>query len=242
MKIVLMYHDVVSMSHPKSGFPKVGALQYTLDSRAFSEQVSKYSKGKIVFSFDDGGDSFYNEIAPILEQNNQKGIFFISTQYIDTSHFLTKDRIKDLDVRGHIIASHSHTHPAKISSLSREECLKEWKESKQILESIVGHEVTAGSIPGGAVSNMVIDCMIDVGYKDIYTSEPTTKVRCYRGAKIIGRYGITRNMNNRNISELVNSKCYRNKLLLKYHVFRFAKIVLGSQYNRIKQFLLRILG
>lgn len=240
MKIVLMYHDVISDAFPKSGFQKVGALQYTLDSRTFSEQVSKCLKGNTIFSFDDGGDSFYNEIAPVLEQNNQKGIFFISTQYIDTPHFLTKGQIKELDESGHVIASHSHTHPAKISSLSREECLKEWKESKQILESIVGHEVTAGSIPGGAVSNMVIDCMIDVGYKDIYTSEPTTKVRCYRGAQIIGRYGITRYMNNRTISRLINSKYYRNKLLVKYHVLRYAKIVMGTQYNNIKQLFLKI--
>ena len=79
-KIVLMYHDVVNELHPKSGFQKVGALQYTLNSRVFFEQVTRFNGDYIVFSFDDGGESFYTVIAPILEHNNQKGIFFISSK------------------------------------------------------------------------------------------------------------------------------------------------------------------
>lgn len=240
MKIVLMYHDVVNALHPKSGFQKIGALQYTLDSSVFSEHVTNYSKDNVVFSFDDGGDSFYNEIAPILEHHNQKGIFFISTQYVDTPYFLTKAQIKELDVRGHLIASHSHTHPKVISELSYDEIVKEWKQSKSILEGIVGHEVTVASVPGGAVSKEVIKAAAEAGYKTLYTSEPTTEVRTEFGIEVIGRYTVSRDTTTEALDKIVNDPNYRGALHKRYKRLLLAKILLGSNYNRLKQHILKL--
>ena len=240
MKIVLMYHDVVNALHPKSGFQKVGALQYTLDSRIFSEQVSNFSKEDVIFSFDDGGDSFYTEIANVLEHNNKCGIFFISTRYIDTPYFLTKAQIKELDERGHLIASHSHTHPKIISDLSYDEIVNEWKQSKSILEDIVGHEVTVASVPGGAVSKDVIRAAAEAGYKTLYTSEPTTEIRTEFGIKVVGRYTVSKDTTIELLDKIVNDSNYRNTLQKRYKHLLFAKRLLGPNYNRLKQLILKL--
>lgn len=240
MKIVLMYHDVVNARHPKSGFQKVGALQYTIDSRVFSEQVSEFCTKNVVFSFDDGGDSFYNEIAPVLEYKEQNGIFFISTKYIDTPYFLTKTQIKELDERGHVIASHSHTHPGVISGLSYNEIVKEWKLSKRILEEIVGHTVTVASVPGGAVSNDVIRAAAEAGYKTLYTSEPTTEIRNEFGVEVIGRYTVSRDTTIEILDKIVNDPYYRASLQKRYKRLLLAKRLLGSNYNRLKQLVLNL--
>lgn len=240
MKIVLMYHDVVNALHPKSGFQKVGALQYTLDSKAFSEQVTKCSMDYVVFSFDDGGDSFYTEIANVLEHNNQSGLFFISTQYIDTPYFLTKSQVKELDKRGHIIASHSHTHPRVISELPYNEIVSEWKLSKSILEEIVGHEVTAASVPGGAVSKDVIKAAAEAGYKTLYTSEPTTEVRSEFGVEVIGRYTVSKDTTIEIVNRIVNDSDYRAGLQKRYKRLLLVKKLLGSNYNRLKQLILKL--
>lgn len=239
--LVLMYHDIVSNKYPTSGFKKVGTMQYTLSEERFETEVRSTKDDNVIYSFDDGGSSFYTIIADILETYGKKGIFFISTKYIDTPNFLTKEQIIELENRGHLIASHSHSHPTKISALTIEECINEWKESKQILESIVNHEITCGAVPGGAVSYMVYDCMIEVGYKTIYTSEPTTVIKQYKGSQIIGRFGITRKMTTDTLKKLITSVNYRRKLLLKYRILNLAKSVLGSNYNKLKQLIIRIM-
>ena len=241
-KIVLMYHDVVNELHPKSGFQKVGALQYTLNSRVFFEQVTRFNGDYIVFSFDDGGESFYTVIAPILEHNNQKGIFFISSKYIGTEYFLTKEQIKELDKRGHLIASHSHTHPLIISELSYNEIVNEWKTSKTLLEEIVGHEVTVASVPGGAVSKDVIKAAAEVGIKTLYTSEPTTEVRIEYGIEVIGRFTVSKDITMEFFDKIVSDKNYRVQLQKRYKRLLLVKKFLGSNYNRFKQLVLKLRG
>ena len=112
--------------------------------------VIKNDKGEelvcdVLFTFDDGGISFLTIIAPILEKYNQKGIFFISTQYIDTPLFLTKKQIKELRERGHIIGSHSHSHPQNISELANSDLLEEYKneifKEKARKINTLGHDI-----------------------------------------------------------------------------------------------------
>lgn len=236
-----MYHDVLNEQFPYSGFQKVGALQYTIDSKILDLQL-KLAEGmdNVQFTFDDGGESFYNVIAKLLENNNRRGIFFISTSYIGSEYFLSKEQIRELDRRGHIIASHSHTHPNKISSLSKEECLYEWKQSKSVLEDILGHNVNVASVPGGAVSDMVIDCMIEAGFHTIYTSEPTQKIVRKGCASICGRYGIKKDTTIANFKKILSNPSYRQKMLVHYYFLKSAKQILGSHYNNIKQTILRI--
>lgn len=240
-RITLMYHDVLNSLYPKSGFQKVGALQYAIESRTLDEHLN-FATGvdNVQFSFDDGGSSFYDVIAPMLEHYKRKGIFYIATSYIGTEFFMTEDQIRELDRRGHVIASHSHSHPKKISELSREECLKEWRTSKHILEEIVGHDITVASVPGGAVSDMVIDCMIEAGYRTIYTSEPTTVVAEKNGAKIYGRFGVKKETSFELYKQILTNPKHRKKMLQHHNMLGFAKRIFGSHYNEIKQIILKI--
>lgn len=241
VRITLMYHDVLNDTCQKSGFQKVGAIQYAINSSTLESHL-KFAEGKdnIQFSFDDGGCSFYTVIADMLEHFGRRGIFYISTSYIGKDYFMNEEQVKDLDRRGHIIASHSHSHPTKISALTKEQCLEEWVVSKSILERIVGHEVSVASVPGGAVSDMVLDCMIEAGYKTIYTSEPTTKVVNRNGASIIGRYGIKKSTSMVLYKEILTNPKRRRKMLRHHNMLAVAKHLFGSRYNNIKQLVLKI--
>lgn len=236
-----MYHDVLNDLYPKSGFQKAGAIQYAIDSRTFESHL-RFAKNRdnVQFSFDDGGSSFYNVIAEMLERYGRRGIFYITTSYIGLEYFITEEQIKELDRRGHIIASHSHTHPKKISALRETDCLEEWVHSKKILKQILGHEVEVASVPGGAVSKMVIDCMIDAGYTEIYTSEPTTEIVENRGAKIYGRYGVKKATTIDMYKAILTDPGTRKKMLRHHKMLDIAKKTLGPQYNNLKQFVLRL--
>ena len=239
-QIILMFHDVLDKKFTHSGFDKPGALQYTIDAQRFEELVKfcVESSADVVFSFDDGGSSFYNVIAPILEKYGQRGVFFISTGYIGTDRFLTREQIKELHAKGHIIASHSDSHPRDISKLSFDEIVLEWSKSKDILEDIVGEEIKQASIPGGAISTNVLKGLKKSGYDVVYTSIPTNKTDSFEGISVIGRYTITNHSDIVYLKKLLYNSSYRRKLIIKYKFLRLLKSILGSNYNKLKQAIL----
>ena len=234
MKVVLMYHDIVTREDTSSGFQNENAFQYKVEESAFEEQV-KALKGKdVVFTFDDGGVSFYTKAAPILEKYGLRGVFFISTKYIDTPGFLTSGQVKELADRGHIVGSHSHTHPEIFTKLSEMEIRDEWVKSYEILNKILGNGDLTLSIPNGYASKIIMEEAINAGYTDIYTSEPTTKVRLFRNHKVIGRYVVHDGMGTQDVLCIVDSNGTRLKMALKWRLLNIVKGVLGSSYETVK--------
>lgn len=235
MSVVLMYHDIVGASDKSSGFQNESAFQYKVEASAFEEHVKALQGKDVVFTFDDGGESFYTKAAPILEKHGFKGVFFISTKYIGTEGFLTVEQLKSLAERGHIVGSHSHTHPDDFTKLTREEIHKEWEQSFEILKSILGNNPFSASIPNGCASKMVLEEAVDCGFTDIYTSQPTTKIHSFQKQNIIGRYVVHDNMTTQDVLKIATSKICRLKLSIKWNVLIVIKKVLGPSYKAIKQ-------
>lgn len=237
--IVLMYHDIVETNDKTSGFQNESAFQYKVEEHIFEEQVKALQGKDVVFTFDDGGVSFYTKAAPILEKYGRKGLFFISTKYIGTPGFLTTDQVKELSGRGHVIGSHSHTHPEIFTKLSKEETRGEWQKSEEILTGILGDKTLALSIPNGYASKVIMEEAIKCGYTDIYTSQPTTKIQQYKNHNVIGRYVVHNGMSTRDVLRIVESKGIRQKMALKWHLLNVVKSVLGSSYDKVKAKVLR---
>src|SRR5205823_11855730 len=100
-----------------------------------------------LLTFDDGGASAITTIAPMLEEFGWRGHFFITTDYIDAPGFLTREQIRELHRRGHVIGSHSCSHRGRMSSQPAERLVREWGISKEILSGLLGEEVTTGAVP-----------------------------------------------------------------------------------------------
>ena len=106
----------------------------------------------VVLTFDDGGSSAL-AAATALEARSWRGVFFVTTSKIGTSGFLSDTDIKALADRGHVIGSHSHSHPTYMGRLSRAQIEQEWRESRAALGDILGslptrHRFRAASSPG----------------------------------------------------------------------------------------------
>ena len=237
--VVLMYHDIVTDDDKSSGFQNESAFQYKVEKAAFEEQVKALQGKDVVFTFDDGGESFYTVAAPILEKYAFKGVFFISTNYIGTPGFLTREQVIALAARGHIIGSHSHTHPHNFTILTREEMRKEWQESFDILKDLLGSNQISVSIPNGYSSKMVLKEAVQCGYTEIYTSQPTTKIKLFQKHNVIGRYVVHDNITTHDILNIATSKGCRMKLALKWHLLNLVKMVLGGAYDRVKAIIIR---
>ena len=245
-KIVLMYHDVYDNDPNTSGFIRPSMGQYKINCDIFEKQVhrikeyiTEHRNIQVVFSFDDGGCSFYSIIAPILENYGFRGLFFICPNYINQKGFLTSDQIIELEHNGHIIGSHSYTHPDNITVLSYQDEEMEWRNSLLKLEEILGHKVNSISIPNGYFEKRTLSILKEMNISEVYTSEPITKVKRYGNISVVGRFVVHSTVTNKEVVKLLSSRTKRFFLQSRWLLLKIPKKLLGKNYNKIKQFILR---
>lgn len=238
-RINLMYHDIVTNSDETSGFQNQSAFQYKVLDKDFEEQVRQLTENDVIFTFDDGGESFLTIAAPILEKYGHRGVFFITTQYLGNPGFLTERQVLELYSRGHVLGSHTHTHPVNISKESKKEIEDEWRTSIKILSEIIGQPVHVASIPNGNGSKMVYECARKAGITDIYTSIPTTTQIVSNGLTVWGRYVIHNNTSLTDVNRIVSDKRYRDKEYCKWFFLSLVKKSLGPFYKTIKKVIVK---
>lgn len=255
--LVSMYHDVYRNSPNESGFAGVGADRYKYNVNDFKNHIDAIANSVVsnpilvtqidnhrdktpyMITFDDGGESFYSQIRPILEELKWKAHFFVATNYIGTNGFLTKEQIKELDKQGHVIGVHSASHPPNISSLSFPEIKSEWQRSIDVLSEILGKPITVASVPGGYYSLNVAKAAYECGIKYLMTSEPIRKVNYYKDMLIIGRYTMFNYKTEEFASAIArNQSNILIKEIMYWNTKKIAKKVLGSTYTQLKDFIL----
>jgi peptidoglycan/xylan/chitin deacetylase (PgdA/CDA1 family) len=167
----------------------------------------------------------------MLECHGWRGSFFITTDRIDTSAFVTRDQIKELHLRGHVIGTHSCSHPRKISECSKEELLDEWQRSLAVLAEIIGESVTVVSVPGGFYSRQIAEAAAESGVKILFTSEPVQRIVFVDGCAVVGRFSVKRGMGPAVPAEFVRGKWLRRFRQYAYwNVKKAAKAVGGPIY------------
>lgn len=213
-----MYHDICD-SPDASGFSGKDAALYKLTTAAFRGQMTSIAEsglrrpavvmnggedGDMLFiTFDDGGLSAIYA-AEILEDHGWRGHFFVTTGRISTDSFLGKREIAELHRNGHIVGSHSHSHPLRMASLDRSEIFKEWQTSVRELEDITGDKVKVASVPGGLYSREVAECADENGIEFLFTSEPTMAVKRVGNCAILGRYAVQNSTHLREVESAAN--------------------------------------
>ena len=249
----IMYHDVVENGDfESSGFPGEGAHVYKLRCEDFARHldaiaaegrqvgtVRDLKPSPVLLTFDDGGVSFHHPIAGLLEQRGWRGHFFITTDRIGTPGFLSEAELRDLHRRGHVIGSHSCTHPTRMAALSRIELDREWSDSIARLSAILEDPVRTASVPGGYYSRQVAAAAAAAGIDVLFTSEPTSRGAVVDGCVVLGRYVVQRGMEPRWSAGFAAGRpaeCWRQSTLWKAK--RVAKTLGGSGYLKLRQAIL----
>ena len=209
--VTLLYHDVVKPgASGSSGFCSADASIYKLSTEQFSQhldaidttgnlprstitdvlqQPSAPHHVPVFLTFDDGGASAA-ETADLLDRRGWKGHFFIPTDFIGSAGFVTATAIRDLHARGHVIGSHSCSHPSRISALANSELQREWRQSVQLLQDIVGATVQVASVPGGFYSARVAEFAYQAGVRVLFNSEPVVRSLRVSDCLVLGRFGL----------------------------------------------------
>jgi len=144
----------------------------------------------LLLTFDDGALSSYTCVAGELEKRGWRGHFFVTTDWIGRPGFMNADQIRSLHARGHVIGSHSCSHPARMSKLSWSELLREWKVSCAVLSEILQEPVVTASVADGYYSRKVGQAAAQAGIQVLFTSEPSSRTEQVDGCLILGRYAI----------------------------------------------------
>jgi peptidoglycan/xylan/chitin deacetylase (PgdA/CDA1 family) len=209
--LALLYHDIYATHPSESGFPGPAAARYKLSVLEFERQFDLLMRAMrwvdgvgalpqpvsgdglpIHITVDDGGIACLRQLADRLEIAGLRGHCFITTGYIGQRGFLGKQEIRELHARGHVIGSHSVSHPSRFATLSYNAMLEEWMASRRTLQDITGAEISTASVPGGFYTRRVAVTASQAGLRQLFTSEPETGVRRVRDCEVIGRYAIRR--------------------------------------------------
>ena len=253
----LMYHDVIGPGGDDSGFRGKDAGRYKTGGDPFFrhlhalaaalgraptllEDTSPFEQPcqAWALTFDDGGIGALRA-ADMMDLFDWRGHFFVATDYIGSNFFLNREQIRDLRARGHVVGSHSCSHPKRMADLSPSELMYEWQESVSALEDILGEKVTTASVPGGYYSTAVARAADRAGIRFLFTSEATSRLRIVDRCVVLGRFAIRAGTSAGRAVEFATGdrwRCGLERLTMKLK--KAARGLGGSGYEKMRTVIL----
>jgi peptidoglycan/xylan/chitin deacetylase (PgdA/CDA1 family) len=252
--IALLYHDVIENGRFRdSGFQGADADIYKLDLQEFRHHVSAIAEGwggapakateldpvrdwHLLLTLDDGGASAAGPVAALFAEVGWSAHFLVTTDYIGTPGFLSKDQIRALRAQGHVIGSHSCSHPSRMSSCSLEQLRQEWSQSCNVLSDVLEERIVVASVPGGFYSRRIAEAAGDAGIRVLFNSEPVVKPEVINGCMVIGRFGVQQGVS----PEWVRSVTAREwmprlKRSVHWNLKKVVKSVGGEHWLRLRR-------
>jgi peptidoglycan/xylan/chitin deacetylase (PgdA/CDA1 family) len=255
----LLFHDVVPAGQwESSGFQGADADVYKLDGVAFREHLMAIRENldrppatgpellagvsparPVLLTFDDGGVSAATHVADLLDELGWKAHFLVTAGRIGAPGFLDRAQIQELRRRGHILGSHSYTHPTRMAHCSVAELDDEWRRSVRSLTEILGEPIEVASVPGGYYSRRVAVSAARAGIRLLFNSEPVTHAQTVDGCLVLGRYTVKRGQEARRSAAIVaGDRQLQMQEYLFWNAKKLAKAVLGRAWLRARVMLL----
>lgn len=142
-----------------------------------------FAKKRILLTFDDGYDDLYTELLPLATEYHLKPLVFLvanrsyatnvwdHTRGLRQRNLLTVEQIREMQRHGVVFGSHTVTHPW-LPDTTDDDLRCEVRDSKHVLEDILGTEVTSFAYPFGGVDQRVRGAVAEAGYQMAFTARP----------------------------------------------------------------------
>ena len=186
LKLLILYYHSIPKKYIDNFTWQLEKLN-SFGTVVLPDSVNKTSKKRRYYSitFDDGLKSVLENAAPIIKQLNIPYTIFFPTAYIGkypkwdivgdpvdtTEEIIDEYEIISLIGKNIKIGSHSVNH-VNMTKISCEQRYKEFNESKQFLNNLIGDKVNFFSFPYGAYDDETLKIAREIGYKFIFTSDP----------------------------------------------------------------------
>jgi peptidoglycan/xylan/chitin deacetylase (PgdA/CDA1 family) len=185
---ILLYHEVTDFPEREKKIRKMSPADSLLTER-FEEQMAYFSDRpdkkvvsvddifteaqesaqKVVLTFDDGLIGNYLFAFNILEKYGYPATFFVTVNDISTNGYMNWHQLITLHKNGHLIQSHTMTHPM-LGESDESQITYELETSKKIIEDKIGAPVKYLSLPFGSSNGRVTSIAKRLGYQGIFTS------------------------------------------------------------------------
>lgn len=236
------YHDVTD--HPTvAGFQRPAATPHKHRRDAFARDLDAIAAGPhapelvtdldltkpgrhMLLTFDDGGKSAAY-IGDTLAARGWKGHFFVVTRLIGTRTFLSAAEIRYLRSCGHVVGSHSDTHPDIFREQPFDRMVEEWRVSRAKLAQLLGEPCGTASVPGGDISALVLTSARVAGIAYLFTAEPVLEPHWVHGCWILGRFFPQAWTPAARVAQLARFRGWRSALLVR-HVKGLVRTALPS--------------
>ena len=130
--------------------------------------------GSIVLTFDDGYRDNYTTVFPLLKQYNFPATIFVTTDLIGTPGYCSAEELQEMHTSGLVsIEPHTLTHP-KLAKLSRAEASREIRESRQVLQEVLGTTPMLFAYPYGSFSEETVSLMREMDFVGAVTVQEGT--------------------------------------------------------------------
>jgi peptidoglycan/xylan/chitin deacetylase (PgdA/CDA1 family) len=200
--------------------------------------VDDVGDGDWMITFDDGCVSALS-VGEELARRSWRGHFFIATDQVGTPGSLDWDGVRAVGEMGHVIGSHSCSHPDRMADLAPEQLLDEWSRSGAALARELGAAVATASVPGGLYSKRVGRAAAEAGYTTLFTSLPSQAPGSIDGCRLIGRYAIRRDTDATEAAAAAAGKTVPwARQRAAWDLRGAVKKVAGSRYERMRGALL----
>ena len=185
---VLLYHALDTAESPFSGHPAdssvvVGAEDFAQQLQCLREMElsikslgdvllgEKADRPQVVLTFDDGHVSNWSLALPRLLDAGAVATFYVIAGKIGNDPgYLSVNQLRELDSLGMIIGSHTMSHPF-LPQLPADEITRELRDSRALLEDLLGHEVVDLALPGGHGNATTSAIAQECGYRSVATCQ-----------------------------------------------------------------------
>lgn len=240
------YHDVTDDPRD-SGFQVPGGPSFTLTRAAFSRHLDAIAgaslapalvtaidptapRRRLLLTFDDGGRSA-RHVSDELCRRGWLGHFFIVTGRIGERTFLDEAGIRHLRQCGHLVGSHSHTHPGIFREQTAAQMVAQWRTSCDRLADLLGEPCTAASVPGGDISPLVLATAAAAGLRYLFTSEPLVEPQLVQACLVLGRFCPKATTSVAQVRELARFRGWGRAMFVR-RLKGLARAVLPSLYRQ----------
>ncbi|MGO1044766.1 delta-lactam-biosynthetic de-N-acetylase [Clostridioides difficile] len=139
------------------------------DYNAIYNGPIKDGQKTLYLTFDEGYENGYtSKILDVLKQNKVKAVFFVTSPYIKEN----KNLIKRMVAEGHIVGSHSKTHPSMSTKTGNLKSFNdEFEDVEKLYKNLTGKNIVKFFRPPmGKYSEKSLAMTKNLGYKTIFWS------------------------------------------------------------------------
>ncbi|ORT99232.1 hypothetical protein D081_2097 [Anaerovibrio sp. JC8] len=151
----------------QEGYTTISIRDYLRAKKGLQELPEK----PVILTFDDGYESNYTELLPILERRGLKATIFMVGNDIGKENYMSWDQLKDIQHRGVEIGSHTANH-LPLTEMDLNTARDEVKLSKLLMEWNGVNTIYTLSYPNGKYTKDLLEILKEEEYLAAVTGDP----------------------------------------------------------------------